>query len=192
MSSTYTGLASNIGAASPVTLTIPSDGDALSAASVDVALQKLADYVAFQATQFSLLSHQFIGNPGNTASTSYQAWAAASQAAVATNPTTPSEGQCLYYPGFAGKIRGLAVVTGQLTAGGTVTVSINFIHPGGGTTGPGISVAIPSGTASLTAFTSSSTGSFLATDSIAVQISNGAGVSASIGLSRIAVLISTS
>ena len=51
MSSTYTAVPGNIGAIAPVTVTIPADGDALSVASVNAALQKLADYVAYLETK---------------------------------------------------------------------------------------------------------------------------------------------
>src|SRR5258708_7724157 len=46
MSSTYTGVGSNVTPSTSPTETIPADGDALTAASSNVTTQKLLDYVA--------------------------------------------------------------------------------------------------------------------------------------------------
>lgn len=46
MSTPYSGIPSNVSLGSPISITVPADGDPDSAATVNVPLQKLADYIA--------------------------------------------------------------------------------------------------------------------------------------------------
>jgi hypothetical protein len=188
LSTTYTGVPGNISALTPVTATIPADGDALSAASVNTPLQKLADYVAFLEQQAGLTAFHFVGNPGNTASTTYYAWAGLSQGAVATAPTASAKGQTQLYVPFAGVIRKFMLRTAQTTVGGTVIVTLNNVS-----TGQTLGLyTLAAGTIAsfLTAFTAGGISAVSAGDVIDISIANQSGVSTSIGLTGIVVAFS--
>jgi hypothetical protein len=67
MSSLYTGVPGNIVALTPVTTTIPADGDPRNVASTNAAFQKLTDYIAYLETICgAVLVWSSSGNPANT------------------------------------------------------------------------------------------------------------------------------
>lgn len=180
----YTGVASNVSLASAAQARLVTDGDPDNAASInDGGIQKIIDYLEAlrQATAYAIFN--FIGNPGNAATTTYMAWASASQGAPATNPTTGANGQTRLMVPFPAVLRRFAVRTGATLTGGPATVTlVNFST---GIVMATISLSAGNGGALYGTFTPG-TLTVSAGDIIEAQIANGAGVSASIGLSTIA------
>jgi len=158
----------------------PSDGDlwittGFFNAQIGGAKMQVADAGKPAFAQFT-----YVGNPGNAASTNYFAWAGASQGAPATNGTARANGQTTHMVAVTGGNGAIRVRTGQLTAGGTVTIQpmINGVPTGG-------TISIPAGTAAGTSFTLTFGAGNLVSqgDILELEIINGAGVTASIGLS---------
>lgn len=194
MSSVYTGLGGNVGALSfAPTTTIPADGDADNAASFNTAFQKLTDYVAAIAAQAGQGFLWFLINPGNVASTTYYAWACASlgTATPAVNPTATTPGATSYLSPRSGSapqpgriaLRGISISGGgSVVVGGTVTIEV---YTGGSATGIK-DVVIATQNASGGTFTDTGAGSTAgfvpgALNSIELRISNGVGVTTSVG-----------
>jgi hypothetical protein len=134
----------------------------------------------------------YVGNPGNVASTAYYAWAATTTTAGSppTNGSTPATGwqtgQTTHMVGLAGVVQQLAIRTGVLTVGGAVTVTLMK----NGIAVPGFSQVIPAGTAQGTIYTVAPGPQAVAVgDLLEVQIANGVGVTQSIGVSPITVVL---
>lgn len=183
MSTTYTGVAGNVSLSAAPQLTIPSDGDTLAVASVDVGLQKLTDFVDyFRQHLFTPLSCNATTAVPNTASTIYSLWAFGFSTAVPAVSGVGSVGTDFILP-FACRIAFYSLTTGQTTAGGTTTLQVN---QGGTRT---TIASLPSGTGaggptSATVNVALSSG----TDT-KIEVSNGAGMTASIGTCQLLLFL---
>lgn len=91
MATPYNGVATNIGDPSGLgaTSTIPSDTDQFNAASEDIALQKLTDYVTATLSSIAYSVLTFAGAIGNTASTKYYLGVGGLSGALAPTGASP-------------------------------------------------------------------------------------------------------
>jgi len=186
MSTVYTGVPGNIGALTPVTATIPADGvDPLSAASVNAALQKLTDYIAYLETISGPALLQFGGIPGTATSASYFATLAGYGNGAMPVTSGVANGTLITLP-VACRITGmwLAFTNTTINAG---TISFQaFIN--GAAAGPFIALA-PAGVAPAN-FTAVGTIAVPAGQSIGVRVFNNAGVTTGPGQCTIGLLLS--
>src|SRR6266436_7791754 len=129
MSTLYTGNAGNVSLGSAISTTIPADGDALTAASVNTALQKVDDYLAaFRQTVNPgiLIWNSFLS--GVASSTTYRLTTAYPGAVLA--PTADTVGQTQIVAPTAGTIRNFEYRTSQTNpqnaASNSVVISLTI------------------------------------------------------------------
>lgn len=106
---------------------------------------------------------------------------------IGSNPTLGGPGINQYLAPTTGLIKGLTVLTGQLTAGAACVVSVAILRAGSaiGT----ISISIPAGTASGTVLSATGSIAFQAGDVFSAGVANGVGQTAGAGLILASVLI---
>jgi hypothetical protein len=184
LSSTYTGNAGNIGALTPVTATIPADGDTRVVASVNVALQKLTDYIAYLETQLSPAVVPFGANGvPSTASTEYWMWLAGLGGTGAPG-TASASGRTRFNSMAAGRVVGFSYGFSGTTAGGLIVVGVRK-SGGAATTAATITAGTAAGQSGGTLNIS-----FTSNDYLEVTIANGSGVSAGVGNIAVTLFIS--
>jgi hypothetical protein len=170
MSTTYTGVPANVTASAAPTTTIPQDAvDSLNAASLNVALQKLTDYIAQIETQAGFTIITFGGIAGNTVTT-YACWQGGYRVDAMNTGVPNSIGNVIQVP-FGYRIAGIAVHFANLMVGGSMTAQ-GYDATGGGVIGPSVTVNAGSRAGNSTA----SPASMAANRLIGMQITNNAGV----------------
>lgn len=171
MATTYTGSAAGGSFATAAQISIPQDAvETLGVASVNVPLQKIADYIANLSQMGTTLA--FGGIAGNVASTNYVAWIAGySLAAMGT--TVGAFGAFVLMP-LAGRILGMSAMGTNGMAGGSCIVQTTVA---GADSGPSITLtAAQAGNATFTGAVS-----FAASTGIGVRCRNQAGVTTGLG-----------
>jgi hypothetical protein len=169
MSTTYTGVPGNVTASAAPTTTIPQDAvDSLNAASVNVALQKLTDYVAQIESQAGAGCLLFGGTNSNVASTTTFMLVGGGSAAATAAGQTFALGSALALASTV-VVRGFSFVTTVATVGGTITFTVMD-------NGVATAIALPAGAGSTGAIFSGIV-SISSLHLISVRIANGVGVS---------------
>ncbi len=144
MSTLYTGNAGNVSLGSAISTTIPADGDALTAASVNTALQKVDDYLAaFRQTVNPgiLIWNSFLS--GDASSTTYRLTTAYPGAVLA--PTADTVGQTQIVAPTAGTIRNFEYRTSQTNPQNAASNSVVISLTINGVIQAGMQITIPFG-----------------------------------------------
>lgn len=168
----------------------PDDGDLWATASSLFAQIAGATMQLVGADRSSPMWLQFSGVCSNASAGAialYAAMSTGTATTIAGNPAIGGPGINQYLAPTTGVVKGLTILTGQLTAGAACVASASVIRAGSaiGT----ISISIPAGTALGTVMSATGSIAFQPGDVISAAVINGGGQSAGAGLLLASVLI---